>query len=67
MTTDAQTETSYLGDSVYIALLTKEPPIFELFLNNGERDNPTFITRKSSIVLEPEVAERLVEYIKAHS
>lgn len=65
--TDATVKTQYLGDSVYVSEIYHEPQTISLFLNNGERQSPDFILRKNEIVLERDVAERLVKYIQEHT
>ncbi len=62
--TDATVKTTYLGDSVYVSEIYHEATTISLFLNNGERESPDFLRRKNEIVLEPDVALRLVYYIQ---
>lgn len=62
--TDAAVKTQYIGDSVYVSEIYGEPTTISVFLNNGERTSADFIMRKNEIVLEPDVARALVNYIK---
>lgn len=48
----------YLGDSVYAEFL--EYGDLQLTTENGRQDDPS-----NTIILEPEVLERLMEFIKA--
>jgi hypothetical protein len=58
--TDADLKTIYIGDSVYASV---DSGVICVFLNNGEREAPILIKRKSPIYLEPEEAIRLAQYI----
>jgi hypothetical protein len=63
---DAELETTYLGDSVYISL-DHETGGFVLFLNNGERDfGSGTLLRKQPLYMESRVALSLVYYLNAH-
>jgi len=62
---DAELETTYLGDSVYISL-DEETVGFVIFLNNGERGANDRLCRKNSIYLETPAAIGLVKYLTAH-